>query len=403
MTRFGFPRAPSRSTVGSGVVVMANLVRWAVSVVALAHGLVHLIPAAERLGWIDDPALETSTPNGVLWLTAGVLLLTTSVLAAVDVSWYCLLAIVAALVSQAAILTAWDSAATGTLANLLLLALAILAVLMVGPGSYHAQWRSWARRVQRTTPPATRPLAEEDLGALPALVADHVRRSGALGSPPPHLLRADFHGRVRAAPGEPWQPFTGTQISTFGPDPQRYFLMDARRGGLPITVLHCYARGQATMRGRVLSLFSVMNASGPEMDRGETVTIFNDMVVLAPGALVSAPIDWTELDEHRVRGDYRNGDVTVSAELVFDDTGRLVDFVSDDRPRAADDGSWLTTQQWSTPSPIMRERAGYRFMSGTARWYEPDGWFTYVEMEFDEIVLDSRQGGTGVSPTRART
>lgn len=382
---------------------MTNLVRWAVAVVALVHGSIHLLPAAERFGWIDDPGLRTSPGEGALWLIAGLLLLLTAVLAAADIAAYCLVAIVAALVSQAAIVASWETAASGTLANLVLLALAVLAVLMVGPGSYHAQWRSWARRVRRTTPPDAAPLTEDDLKAMPALVAEHVRRSGALGVPAPRLLRADFHGRVRTAPGEPWLPFTGTQVSTFGPDPQRYFLMDARRGGLPITVLHCYAHGQATMRGRVLSLFTVMNASGPEMDRGETVTIFNDMVVLAPGALVTAPIVWTELDDHRVRGDYTIGDITVGAELVFDDAGRLVDFVSADRPRASEDGTSFTTQEWSTPTPIMREREGYRSMSGTARWCEPDGWFTYVEMEFDEIVLDGRHG-TGVEPTRsART
>ena len=33
-------------------------------------------------------------------------------------------------------------------------------------------------------------------------------------------------------------PFTGKQVNTYGPRPQRVFIMDATRSGLPVTVLH---------------------------------------------------------------------------------------------------------------------------------------------------------------------
>jgi hypothetical protein len=48
-------------------------------------------------------------------------------------------------------------------------------------------------------------------------------------------------------------PFTARQLNTFGPDPQRLFLMHARRSGLPVTVFHDYHDATATMRGKVLS------------------------------------------------------------------------------------------------------------------------------------------------------
>ena len=100
---------------------------------------------------------------------------------------------------------------------------------------------------------------------------------------------AQFHGRIRSGPDQAWMPFTGTQVNTFGPRPRRVFLMDATRSGLPVTVLHSFKDSTATMRVKVLSLFSVVDASGAEMNRGETVTVFNDLVVLAPAAIVDAP------------------------------------------------------------------------------------------------------------------
>jgi hypothetical protein len=45
--------------------------------------------------------------------------------------------------------------------------------------------------------------------------------------------------------------------------------------------MHLFGDTTATVRANVLSSVTVVDASGPEMDRGETVTVFNDLVVLA--------------------------------------------------------------------------------------------------------------------------
>lgn len=59
------------------------------------------------------------------------------------------------------------------------------------------------------------------------------------------------------------------------------------------------------------------------MNRGETITVFNDLVVMAPGA-------------------FTEGDQTVSAVLALNAEHDLVDFVSDDRTRASADGTTFT-------------------------------------------------------------
>ena len=85
--------------------------------------------------------------------------------------------------------------------------------------------------------------------------------------------------------------------------------------GLPVTVLHVYDHGKATMRGKLLSLVTVVSASGPVMDRAETVTLFNDLVVFAPAAIVDAPIRWTAVDDQHALGTLTYGDETVTARL----------------------------------------------------------------------------------------
>ncbi|WP_307724464.1 DUF6544 family protein [Aeromicrobium flavum] len=367
---------------------MTNLLRWAVVAIATLHGLIHLLGAAERFGWTDDPTLERSDALGVLWLAAAIALFAAALLAALGApTWWWILAVAAAVTSQVAILTSWDISGSGTLVNLLILYVALYSFMLRGPPSFRAQWKRRASEALATVDPDPGPVTEADLAALPGPLAAYVRRSGAVGRPRPTSLQVRFSGRIRSAPHAAWMPFRARQVSTLGPNPQRLFLMDATRSGLPVTVLHVYCDVRATMRAKVMSMITVVDASGPEMDLGETVTVFNDLVVLAPGAIPDAPVTWTDLGERRVRGVFTNGDQTVSAVLTFDETDDLVDFVSEDRSRVSPDGKSFVRQPWSTPLRAYRQADGRRVLSsGAARWRTPDGWFTYIELEVEEVL-----------------
>jgi hypothetical protein len=184
--------------------------------------------------------------------------------------------------------------------------------------------------------------------------------------------------------------FTGEQVNTYGSQPSRLFLMDAEMFGLPIDVLHAYEAGAATMRVKALSLFTMVNASGVEMDRAETVTIFNDLCILAPSALVDAPITWQVVDAHHVRATYTYGTNTISAELVFNDQCELVDFISDDRTAVSTDGKTFTPQRWSTPVSGYREMgASHLGTIGEGHWHALDGEFTYLEYNLDAITYNA--------------
>ena len=233
-------------------------------------------------------------------------------------------------------------------------------------------------------------MTEADLEHLPAPVAAYVRQSGALGQPHVVAFRARFHGRIRGGATKPWMMFTGEQTNTYGPEPSRLFFMDATLLGLPVEVLHVFAAGAATMRVRACSLLTMVDASGPEMDRGETVTVFNDLCVLAPAALVDAPVAWQVLDDNHVRGTYTNADNTVTADLSFNDDNELVDFISDDRTAASSDGKTFTPQRWSTPITGYRTTESRRLgTKGEARWHAPDGEYVYLEYNLDEITYNT--------------
>lgn len=120
--------------------------------------------------------------------------------------------------------------------------------------------------------------------------------------------------------------------------------------------------------------------------------MFNDLCVLAPAALVDAPIAWETIDSQHVRGTFTRGAQTVTALLVFNDRHELIDFVSDDRTRASRDGQRFVAQRWSTPLRSYRSFGASRIATiGEGRWHAPDpeGQFTYIEFQVDDIVYNA--------------
>ncbi|MHB1140023.1 MAG: DUF6544 family protein, partial [Microthrixaceae bacterium] len=231
-------------------------------------------------------------------------------------------------------------------------------------------------------------VTEADLAHLPPPVAEYVRAVGALGRA--HVLgfHAEISGRIRGSADQPWMQWRGEQVNTCEPEPTRVFFMDARMRGVPTDVLHAFVGPHASMQVRVASLIPIVDAHGPEMDRAETVTLLNDLCVLAPAALVDAPIDWTPLDDRHARATLTRAGHTVSALLSFDEHHDLVDFVSDDRFRASADGRTFTQQRWSTPISDYRSFDGRRVASlGTGRWHpEDEPEFDYLEFRLDDIT-----------------
>ena len=367
------------------------VVRGVVGLVVVVHGSVHFVGAAKGLGWAEVTQLTEpiSAGLGAVWLAAGVVTVAAGVLLLARVRWWWVVGAIAVVISQSVIVTSWADAKAGTIANVVLAGAVVYGWASQGPHGARAEYRRRAGSAL-ATPHSTGLVTEADLARLPAPVAAYVRQSGALGRPRVQTLHARFHGRIRGGPAKPWMTFTGEQVSTYGPHPDRLFLMDAELLGLPVEVLHVVEAGAATMRVRACSLFTMVDASGPEMDRAETVTIFNDLCILAPAALVDAPVAWNVLEDHHVRGAYTYGANTVTAELTFNDDHELVDFVSDDRTAVSTDGKTFTPQRWSTPISGYRALGSCRLGTiGEGHWHAPGGEFAYLEYNLDDVTYNA--------------
>lgn len=237
-------------------------------------------------------------------------------------------------------------------------------------------------------------VTDDDLARLPAPVARYIRATGAFGRPRPRIMRVEFDAAMRRGPGARPMASTSVQYNLFD-DPARLFLMQSRMFGLPVRALHLYRHEAATFRVRVASRVDVVNLAGPEISAAETVTVLNDLCLMAPGALVDPRLRWTATDDRTASVRFRNGVHDVGATLLFDDDGLLRDFWSDDRPDAST-GAFVP-MRWRTPVRDYRETAAGVLVatSGEAVYERPDGPFAYGEFHLRSLEYD-------VEPAAAR-
>lgn len=369
--------------------------KHALALLLAVHGAIHLLGFVKGFELAPVAALTrpVSRLAGALWLLAAALFLLAAALLylapgfAAPGRWW-LAALPALVLSQGLIAGAWADARFGTAANAFVAVPLAVTLLQLAPWSLRAGFE----RAVAARPPAAAAGPEDavtpaDLERLPAPVRRYLERTGAVGRPRVRGFDARFTGRFRTGPGGPWLDVEVEQRTTLRP-PSRHFFMTASRGGLPFHAFHALTPEGATMRVRVAGLVDVVDARGPEMDRSEAVTFFNDLCVLAPGALADAPVRWEALDARTVRGTFTLGRHEVSAVLSFDEAGDLVGFTSEDRLMSADGGRF-ERHPWSTPLGDYAAFEGGRLARhGEAAWRLPGGELTYAAFTLQRLRTD---------------
>jgi len=365
-----------------------TVVRWLLVGLLGGHGLIHLLGFVKAFATTELTPLSQPISRGwgVLWLITGVLVVTTAVMYARGTRTYWIVGALALVASQVVLTTAWRDAWAGTMANAVLLIVVAYGFLTEGPRSFHAQYLRdvEAGLSRRFDAPV---VTEADLARLPEPVQRYLRVTGALGQPRVRCYHIRFSGRIRSDTKAAWMPFDAEQQS-FTDQPTRLFLMRARMFGLPVEAFHRLIDGHATMRVKAAGAVTLVNERGEDMDRAETVTLFNDMCVLAPGTLVEPGISWEPVDATTSRARFTHRAHSITATLWFAPDGRLMNFESDDRSRASPDARFAHAR-FSTPLRDYRHfgplyLAGY----GEARWRLPEGEFVYGEFTIRGVVVN---------------
>ena len=203
-------------------------------------------------------------------------------------------------------------------------------------------------------------LSEKDIAHLPECVKKYLEYTGAIGKSKPQNVYIEFDAEMFRKPGDKPMKSQSVQYNFYG-DYSRLFLMKASKMGIPFRALHIYKNYQAIFQVKVAELFKVVNLSGEELTKAETVTLLNDMCIFAPGNLIDTRLTWTAIDSLTAKVNLSNGK----------------HFVSDDRSALQDDGT-MKQIRWTTPVSNYKDFEGRRIpTNGKTIWNYPEGDFTY--------------------------
>ena len=348
----------------------------------LIHGVIHLMGfiKAFQLAEVSQLTQSISKLMGMFWLFLAFLFLIVFFLFLIKKEYWGFIAIIAVMLSQILIFMHWQNAKFGTIINIIIL---IVALLTLATLNFENNYRKDVSNNIETTNFNEELIAQKDLDSLPPVIQKYLNYVGVKGKPKIKNMKICFEGEMRDKGGD-WFSFTSKQYN-FIESPARLFFMKAKINGMPTVGYHVYNKNEASMLIKVLSLFPVINISKNEMYPTETVTYFNDLCLFAPAALIDKKIQWELINSTTVKAIFTNENTTISAILYFNETGQLIDFVSNDRYSISD----MKTYPFSTPAKNYKVINGYNLPTyGEAIWHYPDGEFVYGKFNIKSIEFN---------------
>ncbi|HZU86039.1 MAG TPA: DUF6544 family protein, partial [Anaerolineaceae bacterium] len=158
----------------------------------------------------------------------------------------------------------------------------------------------------------------EQVRGLPLAAQRYLRHAIAEGTPLASAVRLKMRGEIKL--NGRWWPFKAEQVNHWG----RGFIWaaTARMNGLPVRGSDRLVDGYGAMLWKLLGLFPVVNASGPQLARSAAGRI-NAEVCWLPAALAHADVCWRAADEtHAVAHFNAHGEPT-DLEMEIDPEGRM--------------------------------------------------------------------------------
>jgi hypothetical protein len=219
--------------------------------------------------------------------------------------------------------------------------------------------------------------------ALPEPVRRYLHYAIPAGSPAIRTVHLRHDGVFRLKPNSPWLPIHGEQYFTVG---QPGFVWNATVRMKPFFWIDARDRlyaGHGNMLVKVVSTFTVADASGPEIDQGSSLRWLAETAWF-PYALVSEAVRWDAIDAHSARATLVQDELPTVAIFEFDDEGKPT-LLRANRYFTPGDGP-AKLLPWSGRYMEYREFGGFRVPSYVeVSWQLREGAFSYARFRVTAI------------------
>ena len=356
------------------------------ALIVIIHGLIHLIGFFKKIkpdavSQVSDLTAFAINKNVVLIanlsLFACLLFIAGAIGYYIEKAWWLIVMLVAIILSQLLIVFYWNDAKWGTIINLIIAGGVIIGFAQ---RDFNAMVSSeldllygTVRKEQNTV------ITKEMLTGLPAPVQSWLMNSGIVGREKVQIVHLKQKGLMRSKPGqENWSSMRAEQYFSID---EPGFIWQANidmMPGITIRARDRYMKGKGEMKIKILSLVTIANSTGPEIDQG-TLQRWLAEICWVPSAALSPYIRWQLVDSLTAQATMTYRGVSGSVIFHFNSTGDITGCTAD---RFMSRGNNLSLEKWEVKNTEYGVRDGIRIpIKSEATWKLKDGDFTWLKLE----------------------
>lgn len=361
--------------------------KWLFFFIVIIHAIIHLLGflKAFQLAEINQLTQNISKPMGILWLIALILFLAAAIQLISNHDLWWITALAAVILSQVLIIIFWQDAKFGTIPNIIILFVAIIAF---------ADWsfnRSVDLEISEMLSAAVDKkeiLTEDNITYLPQIVQKWLKNSGAVGKEKICSVRLKQKGQMKMKPDqEKWYEANSVQYFTVD---NPAFIWKVKVEMMPLvyfTGRDMFKDGKGSMIIKILSLINIVNDSDNEKLNQGTLQRHLGEIIWFPTAAVSPYIIWEEIDSLSARAKMNYKGTTGSAVFIFNQNGDFEKF-SAMRYMGTEEDSQL--KEWIITLNEYAVYGGIKIpVKGEATWKLDDGDFTWYKLEIYDVVYNN--------------
>lgn len=353
------------------------------AVIVFFHGIFHLLGFIKgfKLAEVDRLNGEISKPEGFFWFVALILFVGSVVLVILNADWWWIIAAPAIVVSQVLIFLQWQDAKFGTIANIIIL---IVLVFAIAEWNFNNMVKKELKEFFTATVNEENLIDEEDLSKLPAVVRKWIHRSNVTGKPAYKTVNLNQTGEMMTTPDGKWMSFRAEQwFTTEKPG----FIWQADVSMFPGICMKGrdkFTNGEGNMLIKLLSLFTVVDSKGDEINQGSLLRYIGELVWF-PYAAMNDFYVWEEIDFVTAKITTTQKNITVSGIFKFSEEG---DFLSFETQRYFDREEGATLETWL----VKVNENGYRDFDGiripaelSVIWKLKEGDFNWLNLKITDL------------------
>ena len=356
--------------------------KWAGIVVLILHAFIHLLGLDARQN------THGRELTGIIWYIPFALFLATALGIAFDKDWWWIIALLAMVLSQILIVNHWHESKAGTLVNILI---SVFVIIAIGQWNFRIKVRKEITNLFFFSASEKRTFRDRMpvVNNLPGPVSNWLIQSGAFFKEPTHFVHLQQQGVMRTTPTESWLPLKAEQYFTVD---KPAFIWNAKvkaAGPLYIVARDKYENGKGNMLIRFLSLVSMSNAKGKEIDQGSLVRFLAE-IIWFPSAALNPYIKWKAVNSQSAIAVMSYNGVTAQGLFTFNDRGEVMAF---DSERYMENKDNYTLEPWHITNLKFEERNGIRIpVESEITWKLKEGDFTWCKLQVTDIEYNEFVG-----------